>query len=458
MTDQRSLTPFEQELWAVQSTAPLSVAYNLCMAFDLQGKLNESALKSAIDVVVARHPALRSAFPTVAGSPCRVPAREVPMLPPAIPVTGGSEECARTLLGQWTAEPFDLTNGPLFCARLIRLTHERHVLAITIHHIVADGASLTVIGDQILTAYEGVAGGVNLQLDRHCRLPSDGTGEAPLSASGVKTLEHYWVERLGQLGPGLPSSAESGAPNNRGEPMVAEFALGPGAGPKCRQLARSERSSPFVVGLSAFMIFLHRWAEPHPVAIATPVDLRVESGSERNVGLYINLLPIVMQVDRKDSFRTAVRRTRNAFLEDLGHADLPFCRIAELAHDACAPDRHAVAQAAFQIAPERRTTSRAGLVIRSFSLPPAALARFPPAARTRTGAEFTVQVWMYDDAELSGVFRTGGNTSEDPSALAAAFNQTFSDLMSTPDVPIGALGPWRLPPNVAPRAAIPGEM
>jgi hypothetical protein len=440
MKNRRGLTPFERELWVVQSVAPRSPFYNLGMAFDLHGSLDERALAAAIDVAVARHAALRSAFPAVAGSPCRVLAGQVPSLPRARPVAGGSEERARTLFGQWIAEPFDLANGPLFRARLLRLAPKRHVLAMGLHNIIVDGASMEAIGETILAAYEAIAGGASRQADWDCILPPVDDAGVSVPVGEIGELEQYWRERLGALGPGLPSQAEPGARDDA-EPKAAEMSVGPGTGEKCRALARQERSSLFVVALTAFMVFLHRWTDPHPIAIATPVDLRSDPASERSVGLHVNVLPIVMNVDRTGSFRAAVRQTRNAFLEDLGHAELPFGQIAELAGDRHAPDRHAVAQATFQVAATYRANHRAGLVVRPFSLPPAALARFPPAVRTRTGADFAVQAWMYDDAVLSGVLRTAASASPDAPALAARFSQAFSDLLSAPDAAISSLNP-----------------
>jgi hypothetical protein len=438
MKNRRGLTPYEQEMWTVQSAAPQSTAYNIGMAFDLRGRLDERALAAAIDVVVARHAALRSAFPTAAGSPCRVLVGEAPSLPRAIPVAGGSEERARALFGQWIAEPFDLANGPLFRARLLRLAPERHVLAMGLHNIITDRPSMDVIGEATFAAYEAMAGGASRPADWDCILPPVDAEEVSGPVCEVGELQQYWRERLGPLGPGLPALMEPRTRDDAG-PKASEMSVGPGTGEVCHRLARQERTSFFVVSLTAFVVFLHRWTGPHPVAVATPVDLRYGPAADRSVGLHVNLLPIVLSIDRADSFRAAVRQVRNTFLQDLGHAELPFCQIAALAGGRPAPGQHPVAQTTFQVADRYQTTYRAGLATSTFSMPPSALARFPPAARTRTGADFAVQAWMYDDAVLSGALRTGTSTAPEAPALAAGFGQAFSDLLSAPDVPVSSL-------------------
>ena len=439
MVNRRVLTPFERDLWMVQSAAPESTPYNLCMAFELRGSLDEQALAAAVDSVVARHAALRSVFPTVAGSPwCVVAdAASASALPAAIPVEGGSQERARILLDHWTGEPFDLARGPLFRARLIRLAAEHHVLVVGVHHIVADGASMEIIWEEILSAYEAGAGGSGPPVDhQESLLPAD--VHAPLPGDDGGELERYWAKRLVPLGSGRPLSLEVGAPP-AGEPTVAEMSCGLDTGEKCRELAREERTSVFVVVLTAFMIFLYRWAEPSPVVVATPVDVRLDPSAERNVGLHINLLPVIAVINRTDPFRAVVRRTRNAFLKDLSYAALPFGKIAELAGGRQAPDCHALAQATFQMVAGHWTADCTGLEISPFLLSPAALARYPPAARRRTAADFAIQVWMRGDVVLSGTLRTSAHISQNAAALAADFSRTVSDLLSAPDVALGEL-------------------
>ena len=51
--------------------------------------------------------------------------------------------------------PFDLATGPLVRTALIRLSPESHVLAVVIHHIVADGWSFR---DPVRGAVGGLRG------------------------------------------------------------------------------------------------------------------------------------------------------------------------------------------------------------------------------------------------------------------------------------------------------------
>jgi surfactin family lipopeptide synthetase A/lichenysin synthetase A len=53
--------------------------------------------------------------------------------------------------------PFDLTKAPLFRMSIIRFTGEKHLLLVDMHHIISDGASVSVLIDEMTKLYAGEA-------------------------------------------------------------------------------------------------------------------------------------------------------------------------------------------------------------------------------------------------------------------------------------------------------------
>ncbi|MFD1852658.1 condensation domain-containing protein [Kitasatospora cinereorecta] len=58
-----------------------------------------------------------------------------------------------------TRRRFDLAQGPLVRASLLRLGEEDHVLLLTIHQLVADRRSVRLFTDEVLTGYANLLGG-----------------------------------------------------------------------------------------------------------------------------------------------------------------------------------------------------------------------------------------------------------------------------------------------------------
>src|SRR5207249_9648205 len=55
--------------------------------------------------------------------------------------------------------PFDLSQGPLWRAKLIRLADDHHVLLLVTHHIACDGWSLGILYRELTALYEAFAQG-----------------------------------------------------------------------------------------------------------------------------------------------------------------------------------------------------------------------------------------------------------------------------------------------------------
>ncbi|MFP2903378.1 condensation domain-containing protein, partial [Corallococcus sp. 4LFB] len=136
----------QQRLWFLDQLQPGSAFYNLPAAVRLTGPLDESALRRTFDELVRRHEALRTTFQVRDGQPAQVitPAAgavlEVVDLE-ALPQAEREAEAQRRAQRE-AQRPFDLGQGPLFRAKLLRLSATEHVLVLVMHHIVSDGWSM----------------------------------------------------------------------------------------------------------------------------------------------------------------------------------------------------------------------------------------------------------------------------------------------------------------------------
>src|SRR6185436_11411936 len=84
---------------------------------------------------------------------------DVPLVDLAgLPAPVRDAELARQVAAE-SRRPFDLTQGPLVRAPIFRLGPAEHVLVPTLHHIVSDGWSMTVLLREIAALYEAFSAG-----------------------------------------------------------------------------------------------------------------------------------------------------------------------------------------------------------------------------------------------------------------------------------------------------------
>ena len=155
---------FSQErVWFLEQLQPGSPVHNIPAAFRLPGLLNVSALERSINEMVRRHEVLRTTFSSSDGQPLQViaPHLEVKLEQvdlTSIPFSAREMEAYR-LAAEEALLPFDLEHGPLLRTKLLRLTGMDHMLLLSLHHIIADGWSMTIVWRELAALYQTYTSG-----------------------------------------------------------------------------------------------------------------------------------------------------------------------------------------------------------------------------------------------------------------------------------------------------------
>src|SRR5208282_4998136 len=88
---------------------------------------------------------------------------------------------------------FDLVNGPLIRAQLVRLTANEHALVLTAHHIICDGWSFNVIVGEFAEIYGALCRGEALQLTTPMPFSSFAHSQNRRNAADLARDEAYWL-------------------------------------------------------------------------------------------------------------------------------------------------------------------------------------------------------------------------------------------------------------------------
>ncbi|KAB1159166.1 non-ribosomal peptide synthetase, partial [Micromonospora sp. AMSO12t] len=159
LPDRSGLLPLsfaQRRLWFLEHLGRVGHAYHMPLALQLDGRLDHDALRAALDALVARHEVLRTRIvPDGAEAAQRIdpPGAAFPLR--LDDLTGHADAAAALarLQQEESTAPFDLAAGPLFRGRLVALAPDRHVLLLTMHHIVSDGWSLGVLTRELGVLY-----------------------------------------------------------------------------------------------------------------------------------------------------------------------------------------------------------------------------------------------------------------------------------------------------------------
>jgi aspartate racemase len=326
----------QQRLWFLDQLEPGTSTYTIAVRRRLRGPLDESALTRALTELVRRHESLRTTFVTRNGEPRQQIMPAEPVVPETIDLesvpAADREAVVEEHVHKEVQRPFSLARGPLFRPVLLRLAPDEHELIASIHHIVADGWSLSLIARELETLYQAYTTGAEPALPE---LPLQYADFAIwqrqwLTGEVLEAHRAYWREHLAALP--APLELPTDRPRARqSSPAAAshDFTLPPALANALRQLGRREGLTSFMTMLAGFKAVLARCTGATDIVLGTPVANRRHVEIERIVGFFANTLVLRTSLDGDPSFRELLRRVREMSLGAYAHQDMPFEKLVE---------------------------------------------------------------------------------------------------------------------------------
>jgi amino acid adenylation domain-containing protein/non-ribosomal peptide synthase protein (TIGR01720 family) len=322
----------QQRLWFLEEFAPGGSEYVTALALRLRGRLDRRALAAALGRLVARHESLRTTFDTVDGRGVQIvhPPREVPLPLDDLSRRPEDDRAARLeeLLAADRARPFDLREGPLLRAGLIRLADDEHVLTLTLHHIVTDGWSTAVLTGDLAHLYRAELDPVTAPLPA---LPVQYADYAQWqrTTSGREQQLTYWKQQLADIEPlDLPTD-RSRPPIRTRSGATARLALPPRTARRLAQVGRDRGATLFTTLVAAAQAFLARLSGGRDIAVGTVTSGREQAEVQQLIGFFVNTLVLRSQVDADRPFPEFLDDVRRTVLDAFAHQEVPFEQVVD---------------------------------------------------------------------------------------------------------------------------------
>ncbi|MBD3147301.1 non-ribosomal peptide synthetase/MFS transporter [Microbispora bryophytorum] len=314
------LSPAQEPLWFMERFTPGTTTYTLVIAVRLREPLDEDRLLRALAALPVRHEGLRHRFPeTEEGRPAVhvVDTTEVPLNR----TTAVTDEEAIALIGAETAVPLDLARGPLLKCVVVSKGEDEHIVALLVHHIVADGQSLNLLMRDLLALSRG----------EEPPAPAVRFGDVALwqrERSPDRELD-YWRGELAGL-PRLELLTDRPRPALQTLDGATHVrSLAPDLVDGIASLGREHGATTFMTLLAAYQVLLSRLTGQDDFAVGVPVAGRSRPEFEDVVGMFVNVLAIRARLDGEPTFAELLARTRDTVLAAVDHEQLPFAQLVD---------------------------------------------------------------------------------------------------------------------------------
>ncbi len=325
----------QHRFWFLDQLEPGHSAYHMPPEVSrLRGALNLSALQRTLTELVRRHETLRTTFAGHDGQPVQVihEAGETELAVVDLSTQPDPLAEAFRWLDEEAKRPFDLSEGPLVRAHLLRLGTDDHILAITMHHIISDGWSAGVMLKEIETIYAAYCEGKASPLAELAIQYADFAAWQRQWLTGQVLADQlaYWTQQLA----GAPPVLE--LPTDRARPLVQSFhgrthrfEIPKELYGQLQAVSRGAGATPFMTLLAAFDVLLWRYTDQPDIVVGSPISGRNWSEVESLIGVFINTLAMRTDLSGNPTFIELLGRVRETSLNANANQDVPFEKLVE---------------------------------------------------------------------------------------------------------------------------------
>jgi amino acid adenylation domain-containing protein len=347
----KKATLAQERLWFLNELNENLSAYNITKVLKLTGEVDYSLINQTIRLIAARHETLRTNFYTNNGKlyqriddnasvECQVVNLENEI---------SKVEVAEELVVTQSSYSFDLKNGPLFLAKIIKLSDDTHWLVLVFHHIIFDGWSEELFQNEFVLLYKSLSTKKHVSLPN---LPINFTDYAQWQSEESyikKTNEQssYWSEKL----KGYNSNFELLTDKLRPKSQSFKGARLPFVIPKklreeLKALGSVENATMYTTLLTSFKVLLYRLTGINDTLIGTPVANRDKPELQNIIGYLVNTLVLRTNFTGNETFIAALKKVNTTTLEALSNQEIPFDKLVDIVN----PERDISRNPLFQIA------------------------------------------------------------------------------------------------------------
>ncbi|MEO5681240.1 MAG: condensation domain-containing protein [Chitinophagaceae bacterium] len=211
---------------------------------------------------------------------------------------------------------FQLDQGPLFIARVIRESEKNHIVAFRIHHSISDTWSNQILLRDIMIAYNSFCGGT-IPVFRELAYQFKEYMSFICRHNEENRLEHklYWQKRF----PNLPQKfflpcAKKTAKRNISEKIkgIEKFKLNTGLVGILSALSKKSSASMFIVLQALFKKYIFNQTGLNDILLGTYIFGRDHPGTEDLIGSFAKLVLLRASVSHNDSILDIVQKVKES--------------------------------------------------------------------------------------------------------------------------------------------------
>ena len=303
------------------------IYHNIPLIFRLKGKVVPTLLEKSINAVIYRHGALRTRLINQNNEPLQVIEPEATFKLEQVNQAVDPLDLAI----KFTQKAFNLDKAPLLRASLIGISSEESLLAVSLHHIIADRYSLGIITNEIFAHYDAYIKEETPYLQPLTLHYADfSQWQYSLTDEMLEPIIYYWKKIL--KSPLHPLEFPTDRPKtvaNIYHEGHRQFKLNENRTAQIEQFCQQCQTSKELLFLSIFKILLAKYSGQEEIIVGISDANRNQPGLEQIVGPIANLLVLRSCLDESQTLLQVFENTRETIQNARKYKDIPYERLEQ---------------------------------------------------------------------------------------------------------------------------------
>ncbi len=291
-----------------------TLSYNIPQVLTIEGKLNYLRLEKTFIKLIQRHEPLRTSFHIVDGEIVQKIYENVDfhILFSEIQEMDINSEVRKLI------RPFDLSKVPLLRVAVIKLTEEKHLIFLDIHHIISDGVSVTILSNDFINLYENKElTELKVQYKDYAILQN-----AQRNSDNYKKQREYWLKKIDDYQyTEIPKKNKIGvAAEGKKNGIKFDTSLFNNIDSFCKRNGITK----FTFIFSVFALVIQKEVNQNTVSIGIPINVRNNIEFWKIIGTFQNILIINAKINYYEKYMDYLLAIKETIIDAFNYMEYPY--------------------------------------------------------------------------------------------------------------------------------------
>ena len=224
----------------------------------------------------------------------------------------------------------------------LNLTTKNYIFYINIHHIIADGWSLSLFMNELSNLYNDSPEALNNEIYSYVTYANLQRKQNENYNDSLK----YWKEKLKNI------SFDNSIPTDKNKPTInthngksIHFHISSEKVSRLQEISKFHKISMFSILFGCFNILLSFYKNNNNIVVGVPHANRNKLNIENTIGYFVNILPILTSFSDSQDLLSIFKSIQKNTRQDFSHHNVPF----EVLVDTLNPIRNSFMNPLFQI-------------------------------------------------------------------------------------------------------------